>query len=328
MNNFDEKIDSLLAKYLAGECSPEEERVVQNWLAESAENEQYLSDLVWLWERSASGLSPAPRAVDTDAALQKVKNNLRGTGKVVSMGRYRTFWLRAAAVLLLAAAAVYWWQTAGTPEPVRMAATETILTDTLTDGSVVTLQQNSALTLHTKFNRRERRLRLEGEAYFEVAPDSTRPFVVEVQDVQVQVVGTAFTVDNFSDVSKVIVTVTEGKVRVRKNGQELLLGPGEQATYDRTNAQLQRTVQEQGTPVFKNRIFRFDATPLQMVVKQLSEAYGVEISLNKAQLENCPLTARYNNLTLDRVLNLVAESFSFKIEKSGKGYVLVGEGCE
>lgn len=328
MENFDEKIDSLLAKHLAGECTPEEEQVLRNWLDESPENEQYLSDLAWLWERAASGLTPAPRAVDTDAALQKVQNKLHGTGKVVPMSHYRALWLRAAAVLLVAIAAVYWWQTANAPEPVRLAAAETILTDTLTDGSVITLQQHSALTLHTKFNRRERRLRLEGEAYFEVAPDSTRPFVVEVQDVQIQVVGTAFTVDNFSDADKVVVTVTEGKVRVRKNGQELLLGPGEQATYDRTSAQLQRTVQEQGTPVFKNRVFQFDATPLHVVVKQLSEAYGVEISLNKTQLENCPLTARYNNLPFDRVLNLVAESFSFKIEKSGKGYILVGEGCE
>ncbi|MCB9314557.1 MAG: FecR domain-containing protein [Lewinellaceae bacterium] len=328
MNNFDEKIDSLLAKHLAGECSPEEEQVLRQWLAESPENEQYLSDLIWLWERSASGLTPAPRAVDTDAALQKVKSNLRGTGKVVSMGRHRTFWLRAAAVFLVAIAAVYWWQTATTPDPIRIAAVEAILIDTLNDGSVVTLEQRSALTLHTKFNRRERRLHLEGEAYFEVAPDTTRPFVVEVQDLQVQVVGTAFTVDNLTDKNKVIVTVSEGKVKVSIKGQTLLLGPGDQVTYDISNAQLQRTVQEQGTPVFKNRIFQFDATPLQVVVKQLSESYGVEISLNKAQLENCPLTARYNNLTLDRVLNLVAESFSFKIEKSGKGYVLVGEGCE
>ncbi|MCB0534996.1 MAG: FecR domain-containing protein, partial [Saprospiraceae bacterium] len=260
--------------------------------------------------------------------LQKVKSNLRGTGKVVAMGRYRTFWLRAAAVFLVAIAAVYWWQTATAPEPIRIAAVETIRIDTLNDGSVVTLEQRSALTLHTKFNRRERRLHLEGEAYFEVAPDTTRPFVVEVQDLQVQVVGTAFTVDNLTDKNKVIVTVSEGKVKVSMHGQTLLLGPGDQATYDISNAQLQRTVQEQGTPVFKNRIFQFDATPLQVVVKQLSESYGVEISLNKAQLENCPLTARYNNLTLDRVLNLVAESFSFKIEKSGKGYLLVGEGCE
>ncbi|MCB9332566.1 MAG: FecR domain-containing protein [Lewinellaceae bacterium] len=328
MNNFDEKIDSLLAKHLAGECSPEEEKVLRQWLAKSPENEQYLSDLVWLWERSASGLTPAPRAVDTEAALQKVKSKMRGTGKVVPLGRYRTFWLRAAAVLLVAIAAVYWWQTATAPEPIRIAAVETIRIDTLNDGSVVTLEQRSALTLHTKFNRRERRLHLEGEAYFEVAPDTTRPFVVEVQDLQVQVVGTAFTVDNLTDKNKVIVTVSEGKVKVSMHGQTLLLGPGDQATYDISNAQLQRTVQEQGTPVFKNRIFQFDATPLQVVVKQLSESYGVEISLNKAQLENCPLTARYNNLTLDRVLNLVAESFSFKIEKSGKGYLLVGEGCE
>ena len=307
MEKFDKNIDALLAKQLAAESTPEEDAAIQRWLEASPENRQHLSDLVWLWERSAAGLAQPPRAVDTEAALLRVKKSMRGKGRIIPLYRQGAFWLRAAAaVLALAVAAVYWWQSGQKPEPVQIVAAEAISVDTLSDGSVVTLQQHSGLTLTSDFNRRERRLRLRGEAYFEVAPDAARPFVVEVRDLEVQVVGTAFTVDQVRDTAKIVVTVSEGKVQVRKKEQALLLSAGEQATYDLRSERLFRTTPEQGTPVFKNRVLRFDATPLRVVVEEIKKAYNVEISIKNKQLENCPLTARYNNLPLERVLELVA----------------------
>ena len=329
MAQFDKNIDALLAKHLAGECSPEEENTVRLWLAAAPENKRQLADLVWLWERAPNGLPRPPRTVDTEAALQRVKNRMRGGSRIAFLGRHSGFWLRAAAVFVLALSAVYWWQQGAGPEPVRIAATETSLTDTLTDGSVVRLEQHSGLTVAKGFNRHERRLRLEGQAFFQVSSDTSRPFVVEVSELEVQVVGTAFTVDDQSVAGKVLVTVEEGKVRVSWKTQQLLLIAGEQATYDKSSGSLSKTIPEQGSPVYKNRIFNFDATPLSTVVEQLGKAYGVQISLKNKNLENCPLTAKYNKLSLERVLQLVSESFSLKIEKTeGSGYVLLGNGCE
>jgi transmembrane sensor len=327
MDIFDEKIDELLAKHLAGECSPEEEAAIGRWRSESPEHRKHLEDLEWLWQRSPEALTPAPRPVDTEAALQRVKNRLKTDGGASPLRWQRSFWMRAAAVFLLAVAAVYWWQTGNTPEPVRIAATGTALTDTLTDGSVVTLERESGLTLAGHFNRRERRLRLEGEAFFAVAPDTIRPFVVEVQEVEVRVVGTAFTVDNATDLDKVTVLVTEGKVQVSANNRSLLLLPGEQATYDRTNGTLTRTVAAPEQGISGKRMFRFEATPLSTVARQLSESYNVPIVLKNKSLENCLLHARYNNLPLERVLELIAESFSISVKKEGDTYVLDGAGC-
>ncbi|TNE58012.1 MAG: DUF4974 domain-containing protein [Bacteroidetes bacterium] len=332
MDLFDEKIDELLAKHLAGECSPEEEQALRSWLEESPEHEQHLSELQWLWERSAAGLEAPPRPVDTEAALQRVKNRLQsgsgGAGQGFTLRWQRGFLMRAAAILVLAIAAVYWWQVSMQPQPVQILADATALTETLTDGSVVQLEQASGLTLATDFNRRERRMRLEGKANFAVAHDTTRPFVVEVLDLQVQVVGTVFTVDNKSNPEKVFVSVSEGKVRVSLGGTTLLLTAGERAVYTINTATLTRMAPEQGQPAEKNRIFRFDATPLHMVVEQISRVYGVDITIQNEALNNCPLTAQYNNLPLERLLDLVAETFSIELEKAGDVYVLRGEGCD
>lgn len=327
MNIFDEKIDELLAKRLTGECSPEEEETLEHWLAESPEHRRHLEELQWLWERSSDALTPAPRAVDTEAALLRVKSRLKAGGSAQPLRWQRSFWMRAAAVFLLAVAGVYWWQSGNTSAPVRVAAAGSVLTDTLTDGSVVMLERQSGLTLARQFNRRERRMRLDGEAFFEVASDTARPFIVEVRELEVRVVGTAFTVDNTTDPNKVMVTVTEGKVLVASKSRSVLLHAGEQAVFDRQNGTLQRTARKPDQGVFGNRLLLYNATPLSKVVEDVNTRYGARVKLNNKVLENCRLNARYNNLPLERLLVLIAESFSLTVKKEGDTYILDGEGC-
>ncbi len=329
MDLFDEKIDELLAKYLADECSAEEAETVGRWLAEGPDHQKYLADLQWLWLRSPNGLPPAPRRVDTEAALHQVKIRLLHHGKTAPLRWQRSFWLRAAAVVAIVVAGVYWWRLSQAPGPVHFAATGAALTDTLTDGSVVTLQRASGLTLAPAFNRRERRMRLEGQASFQVTHDTSRPFVVEVPDLEVRVVGTVFTVDDASDPAKVLVWVTEGKVAVRHSNQSLLLTAGEEAVYDRTAGTLSRVVGggDNQDPSRLRRSFRFDATPLGDVARQIGQAYGVHLSFKNKILEKCPLTARYNNITLERVLEIIADSFSITVETTADEYVLDGKGC-
>lgn len=327
MDIFDEKIDELLAKRLAGECSPDEEETLEHWLAESPEHRKRLEELQWLWDGSSKALAPAPRPVDTEAALLRVKSRLKTAGSAQPLRWQRSFWMRAAAVFLLAVAGVYWWQSGNTPAPVRIVAAGSVLTDTLTDGSVVTLERQSGLTLARQFNRRERRLRLDGEAFFDVAPDTTRPFVVEVQELEVRVVGTEFTADNTTDPGKVIVTVSEGKVLVASKTHSVLLQAGEQAVFDRRKGSLQRTGRKPDQGVFGNRLLLYNATPLSKVVQDINTRYGAKVKLNNKVLENCRLNARYNNLPLERLLELIAESFSLTVKKEGDTYVLDGEGC-
>lgn len=330
MNFFDEKTDELLAKHLAGESSPEEEATLARWLEESPAHRRYFDELRWLWDRSPQGKTPSPRALDTEAALGRVKSNLAlKQTPAVSLRWQRSYWLRAAAAaLVLAVAAILWFQRSANQAPLQLVAANTALSDTLSDGSVVRLAPHSGLAIAAGFNRHERRMRLQGEAFFQVTPDSTRPFVVETQSLQVLVVGTAFTVDNSTDPRKVFVRVSEGKVRVQAGGQFLLLLPGESAEFDISSGQLRRSLSEQGIPSNKNRVLYFEATPLLAVVQQINDRYNTHISIKNKNLENCPLTARYNNLPLDRVLELIAESFSIRVEKTNEGYVLDGASCD
>ena len=326
MDHFDEHIDALIASHLAGESSPEEDAALTAWMAESAGNRRYFGELQKLWAQTAVARPAAP-AVDTEAALQRVKHRLQAGRAVPLKGKRMVFWLRLAAAVLLAVAAVWFLRLRqpSVPGPV-IAASDTALTETLADGTVLTLDRQSGVALAAGFNTRERRLRLHGKAGFAVAHDTARPFVVEVQDLEVRVVGTVFRVDESADSASVTVTVSEGKVRVSAGGRAVLLGTGMGAVYDRGSGTL-RNLETPQNPV-PERVLRFDATPLGEVVQEVEKQYGVKITLKNPALHKCLLTARYNNLPAERVLHLIAESFSLRLSKTENGaYVLDGAGC-
>jgi transmembrane sensor len=333
MNPIYSDIETLIAKQFAGEISPDEAMVVAHWLEDSAQNRAYYDQLHRLWEMAPQARPAAAFQFNTEAALTKVKTQVK-TAPVASASPWKVYlpYAAAAAIALLVVAA--WWLH-GTPNaPVTQLATlpTEIQTHQLPDGSTVTLNRNSGLSTQSGFNQKERRIALRGEAYFEVKPDREKPFVVSVEELSVTVLGTAFNVDNNTDPNRVLISVTHGKVAVSAREQTIYLTADQQAVYDKTSGTLTLLAPEQQDPnavAYKNKVFQFNATPLVDVVAALNKAYGVQIVLKGQQLHTCPLTARYNNLGLDRVLELIAASFSIKAEKQADGtYALSGNGCE
>jgi len=328
MPNYYTDIDELLAKRLAGETEPAEEQTIEAWLTASAENRQYFAGLQRLWQQATP--AQALRSVDVEAALQKVRGHLREQPAPRARVLRLRVWLPAAAATIALLIAAFWFFRSPTPvQPTEIATTTTTLTDTLTDGSVVVLNRHSGLRVAENFNRKERRMRLSGEAYFQVAHDSTRAFIVEVEQLEVRVLGTAFNVDDRSEPGRVTITVTTGKVQLRTAIQTELLTAGQQAGYESATGKITRLAQSNPNVLaYKTRQFTFDGTPLREVVQQLSDAYGVNISLKNKALENCPLTAPFNDRPLNEVLTIIADSFDLTIERSDGKVVLDGVGCE
>lgn len=324
-------IDELLAKRLAGEATDAEMRAVESWLDESADNRQYFESLQRLWTQAPMSRAATLRPVDTESALQKVKLKMQPASVAAPPARrvsmYR--WVpAAAAVLILAIAAVWFFRDNTGAVGTQIVTTTATLTDTLTDGSVVVLNRNSGLQVAGNFNRKERRMRLSGEAYFTVTPDKEKPFVIEVQELEVKVVGTEFNVDSRSEPGRITVSVISGKVQLAAGVENLLLMAGEQAVYETASRKITRLAQPKPNVLaYKNRSFQYEATPLRQVIRELSDVYGVDISLKNKVLENCQLYGRYENLELDRVLDLIADAFSLTVEQRDGKIVLDGTGC-
>ena len=328
MAEFYKDIDVLLAKQLAGEANADELKVVESWLAESSENRAYFDGLKRLWQEAPQVRTGPEWEVDTEAALKKVKSDIQRGQFTQLQGKRSYRWMRAAAVLALMLAALWFLQEPETIPVQEIASSSRIVTDTLNDGSVVVLNRNSGLRIAENFNRKERRMRLSGEAYFQVAHDSIRPFVVEAEQLEITVVGTEFNVENKVSEGKVTVSVTSGKVLLKSSAQSALLLANEQAIFDITSKKIER-IQKPSPNVlaYKTRVFSFDNTNLGSVIEQLNEVYETNISLKNKDLANCPLTTNFNNLPLDQILEIIAESFSLSIERGQDTIALDGEPC-
>lgn len=151
----------------------------------------------------------------------------------------------------------------------------------LGDGTVVWLNSASSITYPVAFNTKERRVKISGEAYFEVAKNPNQPFIVEANGTEVKVLGTHFNVNAYTDDNLVRTTLVEGAVRVSKNGQYALLKPDQQATSFNGSNQIEVIkVDAMEALAWKNGTFLFNNENIKNVMKVISRWYDIDVAYN------------------------------------------------
>lgn len=149
---------------------------------------------------------------------------------------------------------------------------------TLPDGSRVWLNAASTLKYPTAFTGPQRIIELNGEGYFEVAPQAGKPFFVYTRQVKVAVLGTSFNIMSYPDEKNVYTTLLSGAVKVTSGQQEKLLTPGHQAIADNDNNEmLVQEVETSQTIAWKEGMFRFAGNNIPMVLRQISRWYDIDI---------------------------------------------------
>jgi transmembrane sensor len=149
----------------------------------------------------------------------------------------------------------------------------------LPDGTNVWLNSASRLTFPSSFSSlSKRKVELSGEAYFEVAKDKSRPFVVKTILQEVEVLGTHFNISSYEDESYVKTTLIEGSVKiVAKNGSDKILKPGQQSVLTADNITVENISQGQQALAWKNDQFVFESNDIQYVMRMISRWYNVEV---------------------------------------------------
>ncbi len=150
----------------------------------------------------------------------------------------------------------------------------------LPDGTKIWLNAASSLKYPAVFNGKQRRVELSGEAYFEVAKDKAHPFIVATDRQEVQVLGTHFNVNSYTDEGATKTTLLEGSVQVSVFGtpdEGHVLKPGQQALL-RSNSLNVHTVDTEETVAWKNGYFQFNEADLGSIMRQLSRWYNVDVT--------------------------------------------------
>ena len=164
-------------KHLLGEASPEEEQAVIEWMNENATHKEYYEQLRKIWDTSKD--LAAGSTVDVNKAWAKFQRRIGGhdeSPKVIKSNRFS--WMKVAASVILIAglgfAAFLLINNNIGPKDVVAQTNQNVLIDTLSDGSVVTLNKRSTITYPSKFKGKTRAIALKGEAFFNVAPDKKK----------------------------------------------------------------------------------------------------------------------------------------------------------
>lgn len=311
--------DDLLISYLLEEVSDEQARLITEWRAASEANERRFGQFRLIWETSKKfRLDPPADAADS---LQRLKQKAAQSVKVKKL--YHGYgWLRiAAAVLLLAGGAwIYFGQRAA--KQLQFATADMVKTDTLSDGSVITLNKYALLQYPEKFNGKQRDVTLtKGEAFFSVAHDKTKPFIITAGGTTIRVVGTSFNVKNKNGNIEVIVET--GIVQVSRNGSAVLLKPGERILVEPGTLTLTKAhISDHLYTYYRSREFVADNVPLWRMVQVLNEAYDTDIVIGRKELKDLPLNTTFKNESLDDVLAVISRTFKISVEKKGNQIIL------
>lgn len=205
----------------------------------------------------------------------------------------------------------------------------------LSDGSKVWLNADSRLHYNKDFGiSGTRDVYLEGEAFFEVAPNPSKPFIVHTTGISVRVLGTAFNVKSYPQDQTIETTLVHGKVSINKKGEDeedgsLILKPNQRAVFTKESktVNVEQVIADRATSWRLDKLI-FDETPFYDVIPQLERWYDVTIHVENRSDLNCGLTAEIEKERLEDVLKLFETTHQISYTISEKEIFIKGDLCK
>jgi transmembrane sensor len=317
---------TLLLKYLQGKCSPDEISLLSKWI-DSEEGKRILEELIaqqWnLPEQSTPLASEKIYARIHQQISKKKPEQLVIPHPVFRMGRYAA----ALGFILLSVFFIYQAMnhkaeplTREVPVLSKTTQKGQKRTLTLTDGTRIVLNAESALTFPERFSDTLRTVFLQGEAFFDVAEDKNRPFIVNTPTIHIQVLGTSFNLSAYQDDSLSNVALLQGKVHVQQNQADpnqpaLALKPGEMATYHKHSQHLSTgDFDVKAISAWKDGILYFNNAGYQEITQVLERWYGVQFAYEGKKQPVWLYKGEFEDKSLEYVLESISYACKFSYQ--------------
>lgn len=303
-----DELKALAEKWMQGTLSAEERAIFESWYNHPDE-----PAIQWPGAETEEELQ--------NRIYSRISAELKAGGETGSTASMRWWQVAAAAVIVLTAAIAWYFITtyrSSIPATATIAprvnkavdkSTDFIRHLTLADGTNVVLQANSKLDYPEKFLGNAREVILLGEAYFDVAHDAKKPFIIHTGRIRTTVLGTAFNIRALPDGKEIIVSVTRGKVKVEDDKKLLaVLTPNEQAVYMPVTAAVVKDTVNANSLVtdWTKHDMRFEGQSFEEVAALLGRRYGVEIRFKKNGLKKYTIKAFFSGTeTLEKALDVL-----------------------
>lgn len=345
MNDNSTYYIDLITRYFAGEITDDELRLLSEWLKSDTQNAEIFKQIQKTWNLIEEQKIKSTINTDQEWAELQIKMEVPAfekeiPGKVVQLNSKRNSiksflqnsWKVAAAITVLLVSSFLLYFYISKPANITVMAQASNIEQVLPDGSIVSLHKGSQLVYPEKFSSRTRNVELKGEAYFNVAHNKTKPFIVASGDARIEVLGTQFNVNTSKTSDAMEVVLTSGKVSVyyKTNPENnVVLAPGEKAELNiASNKILKSSNTDPNYMAWKTRKLVFDNETLSEVINTLQNVYETPIKLTTAQLSLCRVTASFNDQSLASVLQVLKETLELQIKENGEIIEVSGKECK
>lgn len=326
----------LLTKYITEEADLKETQQIENWRQSAEENNLLLNNLKE--DQKMINDYKEMKKVDVDKAwgnvlgrITAVQQNEDISLKTEERKRIIPLLYKIAASVALVIGLFLVYKTAQSKNEFLTAySTDNNTIVTLSDGSKVYLNANARIKYPKEFSNKNREIILEGEAFFEVIPDASKPFIVSAGKSQVMVLGTSFLVKEAK--KSIRVFVETGKVSFYEKGKEntsVLLLPGELGVLEK-NSLVSTRNSDENIISWKTKKIVFTNETFSEMAEVLEKTFNVDIEVKKPENGNCPHAVKFvEGQSLDGVLNVLGtEAFDFKTSQTQNKIIIELKGCK
>lgn len=327
-----DRLEELTTRALSGEAAPEELKELEAILAADSKALARYRTLQQFWNQHDATSQPA-----VEEALQKVLGQLQlspvTTEEAIVVPMRTNWWKRiaVAASIVVIASAAFWYMSGNKPassdafvEKHNARGTKSIIE--LTDGSKIWLNADSKIKYPEVFAGNTREVHLNGEAFFEVAKNPSKPFIIHLANGTVRVLGTSFNVRAYDNEKVVETSVATGKVafipkyQSRKQKQDtLFITPNNKVRYlfEKDLANVLTTVAAEDKAWTEGRLI-FKALTLEEIAVELERNFGKKVTFVDEEPKSFRLTGSFQNNSLDEIMYYLARSteFNYKITNS------------
>jgi ferric-dicitrate binding protein FerR (iron transport regulator) len=191
---------------------------------------------------------------------------------------------------------------------------------TLADGTKVWMNAASSMRYPTSFIGNERKVEITGEAYFEVTHNAKMPFRVKKGDAEIEVLGTNFNVNAYDDENNIRITLVSGSVKIKKENQSMIIKPGDQAEINELGKiGLNKNVDVEEVIAWKNGLFVFNNTDLELIMRQIGRWYDVDVKYSGAPAKGKHYSGYVPRLVnVSRVLHMLESAGGVEFTIDGK----------
>ena len=307
----------ILYKFFEGNASFEEEAAVKQWMEESAENR-----LAFLKERK---LFDAMLLLGNEEIIKNGKKRFS-----INLSSLRTELIKIAAVVAITLGGSYFYYQSSLEKELMAMQTITVpagqrINITLVDGTNVWLNARTSLSYPVKFGKNNRQVVLDGEAYFDVTKDKSKPFIVQTDNYNVEVLGTQFDVNAYSETGEFETTLMSGSVKgasASDSTQKITLKPNNKVFLQ--DGKLHVTAVDDYNPYrWKEGLICFKNETFTSIMKDFEKYYGLTIQVKNKNVFKYVYTGKFRQTDgIDYALRVLQKDIKFTYQRDDENQII------